>query len=63
MGERWKVQVEPHEKKERKQPMKGLFFAFVTVAIACGLTARLAAAERRQVYIAAKKVSFCPIVP
>ncbi|CAL8466619.1 g6155 [Coccomyxa elongata] len=36
--------------------MKGHFFAFVTVAIACGLQARLAGAERRQVFIAAKKV-------
>lgn len=63
MGEQWRVLPELYEKKERNQSMKGHFFAFVTVAIAFGLTARLAAAERRQVYIAAKKVSLCPRVP
>ncbi len=43
--------------------MKGHLFAFVTVAIACSLQAGLAAAERRQVFIAAKKVSFCLNMP
>jgi hypothetical protein len=38
-------------------PMEGRFFALVTVAIICAELTHPAAAERRQIFIAAEKVT------